>query len=80
MRHRYDPACPDCVPVVVDMETGEPFARDSPTMVAVMRVWNAATFAERQAYMDFENSRPDEWAPLMGRIRAAVEAVARSCN
>ncbi len=78
--HRYDPACPDCIPCVVDIATGEPFARDSPVMVAVMRVWNAARFEERQAFLDMTNNPPASCpagalelaGALMKRIEQAV--------
>ncbi len=78
-RHPYDPACPDCIPGIVNLQTGTLYERGSPVMVAVMKVWNAAPFAERQAFMDFTNGsdadpiQAEFLEPLMRRIQAAVK-------
>ena len=80
--HRYDPACPDCIPCIIDMETGQPYARDSAVMATVMRVWNAARFEERQAFLDMTTNPPgtappgarELFEPLMERIGQALNA------
>ena len=58
-RARFDDECPGCRPMMVNVETGQPYADDSAEMTAVNRVWSATTLAERQAWHRFTclNSR-----------------------
>lgn len=64
-RHRYDPQCPDCIPAVVNMNTGELLAKDSPTMAQVLKVWNTLPFAHREAFINvtaFGGEDATDWA------------------
>lgn len=80
--HPYDPKCPHCTPAMINVKTGEVYADDSPVMVAIMKVWNAAPFKERQAYITFTcSTTPDPKdvsvaTPLIKRIEDALKAIA----
>lgn len=75
--HPYDPKCPDCVPVFLDMGTGEVLAQTHPAMVSIMKIWNTSPFKARQAYMNvtaFNSRDPVDLAlmqPLLERMEAA---------
>ena len=79
--HTYDPSCPDCIPAILNTKTRESYPRDHPLMVAVMKVWDVAPFAERKAYMAVtrENSTdPRVLAtakPLLRRMEQAMNHI-----
>lgn len=68
--HPYDPNCPHCTPAMLDLKTGTALPEDHPTMKIVMRVWNAAPFEQRRAYLAVT---ADNWEPLVERIQAALK-------
>lgn len=55
----FDDECPGCRPMMVNVDTGQPFADSSVEMIAVNRIWSMTTLAERQAWHRFtcQNSR-----------------------
>lgn len=75
-RHRYDPNCPQCTPAIMDVESGEVLADDSPTMIQVMKVWNSLPFAHREAFINVTvfNSRAPEDLALTRTIGEKFEA------
>lgn len=79
--HPYDPRCPHCIPILRDAKTREPYPKDSAEMVAILKVWNASSFAERAAFIAVtaDHSREIEHLsrvrPLMDRVQAALDAV-----
>jgi len=76
--HPYDPRCPHCIPAIVNMDTGVPYEMGSPVMVQVLRVWNAAPFKVRQAFIAVtsDDSRAPEdmqlVEPLMEKLTEAI--------
>lgn len=47
---KFDPKCKGCQPVLVDILTGKPMSEDHPAMKTMMRVWNAASLEEQEAF------------------------------
>ena len=77
--HAYDPNCPHCTPAIVDPKTGTALAPDHPAMKIMMRVWNAAPFEQRRAFIAVtaDNSRDPKdlssMEPLMKRVQDAMK-------
>lgn len=83
---RFDDACPDCRPAMMDVKTGRLFADDSPEMVAVNRLWGETTAKERQAWHRFtcQNSRSPADLVLVkafsDRLEAALTALSKEAS
>lgn len=80
--HEYDDNCKDCQPVIMDINTGEPLAEDSPIMIALMKAWKErTTLTERRATTKVwmgqsTNSIDFEIMQRVSRIlQAAVEGI-----
>jgi len=56
---KYEDGCPGCLPVVLDLKTGQPLPEVHPLMAAVLEVWKEATRDEKVAFHNFtcNNSR-----------------------
>jgi hypothetical protein len=84
--HPYDPQCPDCVPALIDPETGEIIPKSDPIMVTIMKVWNAASVEDRQAFMNitWANSQEpvdrERMSLLMRRIQKAVDVYTKNLS
>lgn len=50
-RHPYDPSCPDCIPAIINTETGEVLPREHPTMVKILKHWYTTPFIQRGAFI-----------------------------
>lgn len=75
--HDFCDHCPGCRPAIVNIETGEVLAEDSPQMIEVNRIWShETTYAERKAYiaMTAHNSRAPEDMRLAMRIMEKFQA------
>ena len=48
--HEFDPNCPDCRPVLIDIDTNQPLPVDHPAMVAMLKVWATAPREEQEAF------------------------------
>lgn len=75
-REKFEDGCPGCRPVLLDQATMEPFAKDHPAMVAVMRVWATTTLEERQAFHDLTclNHRDRKTVDIVMGINRRFEA------
>ena len=73
---RFDPDCPDCGPVIVDISTGKALPDDHPTMQRIMRAWRGASLAEQEAFwrVTVKNSRDPGDLGRCQRILAAMKA------
>lgn len=49
-RVEFEGDCPGCEPVMMNPKTGEVFPKNHPNMVAMMKVWQATSLAEKQAF------------------------------
>jgi hypothetical protein len=49
-RWQYDPKCPGCRPVAVDLQTGVPCAPDHPLVKVMDELWEKATPMTRTAF------------------------------
>ena len=82
-RHRYDPSCRLCVPALVDAETGEVLPPHAFEMVALMLVWNASPFCDREAFINvtvFNSRDADDVARASGvmqRLKQRCESTRR---
>lgn len=72
--HEYDPSCPDCVPALLDPQTGLPLGKDEGPMPAVLRAWERAPLELKQKYMRFTNgNHAEENQRAMERFLADVQ-------
>lgn len=49
-RHTFDPACPDCRPVLCDPATMRPLPSEHPAMQAMNAVWDASPREDQEAF------------------------------
>ena len=60
VRHNFCDNCPGCRPAMMNQETGEVLADDSPEMKQILDIWyNQTTYQERKAFINvtLHNSR-----------------------
>ena len=80
-REQYQEDCPGCRPAMIDLKTGKRMSDDTPVMMAVNRVYAAASRAEKEAFhrVCCLNSRALDdlqlMAQLQQRIQRALEAL-----
>lgn len=74
----YDPTCPGCRPAMMDYKTGQVFAPDHPTMVIVNRVYDAASYAEQEAFFEVcvkNSQKPQDRELAMGLMNRIQKAI-----
>ena len=49
-REKFDDNCPDCRPILMDVDTGQRMPEDSPEMRVVLALWDETTLIEREAW------------------------------
>jgi hypothetical protein len=49
-RHKFDPQCPDCRPVIIDPNTGKVLPPTDPMMKAMNAVWDASPLEDQEAF------------------------------
>lgn len=74
-KEQYQEGCKGCEPVMVNLETGEKLPPEHPAMRAIMRVWNAMTKAEKEAWHEFtcQNSREPQIMATMARLNTRCQ-------
>jgi len=79
-KHAFDPNCPDCRPVLLDVKTGRPLGPDDPIMKAVNRVWDASPREEQEAFIQVtvHNSRDPKDLALLKTLSARMEKATAS--
>lgn len=78
MTHEFCDTCPGCRPALMNLSTGTVLAEDSPTMIAIMRMWREDTsYAERKAFIEVRvnNSRTSRNLILARGIVAKIERI-----
>lgn len=80
-RHRYDPDCPHCRPVIFHQLTGQVLPDDSPEMQVVNAIWDSSPFAQREAFINVTVHNSSDVTDvtlataLTDRLRIAVNEV-----
>ena len=77
-REQFEEGCRGCRPAVINLETGQAEPDNSPIMIAINRVYDYASYEEKESFHKFTclNSRDPEVlrlaGGLIGRIKFAV--------
>jgi hypothetical protein len=73
---RFSDDCVGCRPIMVDANTGVPYADDTVEMVIVNRLWSETTLEQRQAWHRFtcQNSRALKDVQLVKAFADRLEA------
>lgn len=73
-KHKYDPNCVGCRPVIINASTGHSFSDDSVEGRMIERVWQTSTPEEREAFHEVtcNNSRDPETMAKGQRIAARL--------
>lgn len=75
-REAFDDDCPDCLPVLLNAETGQKLAPDDPAQKKMDAVWAKATRAQKEAFhrVTCLNSRDVIDLVLMQKLAKSFEA------
>ena len=53
MKHEFCDNCPDCRPILMNIETNETCIEDNPAVIRMNDVWkNHSTFEQRKSFME----------------------------
>lgn len=71
---KFDHTCGGCEPVLVNPETGQVYAEDSPQMRAMREVWKTLPYPYKEAFhrVTCRNSRAPEDVAVMEYIATTV--------
>lgn len=77
---KFDPSCPDCRPVLLDVKTGRPLPKSDPAAAAMDRAWDAAPYEQQEAFWlcTVRSSKDPRLLELVRQLM--LKASARSSN
>ena len=80
-RRKYEPECRGCLPVIIDLKTGEVHPDDHPFMRPIIELWNQQNEATRKAWHAvtcLNSKRPEDLRlvqPFVARVQAEIAKI-----
>lgn len=85
-RRKYEPECPGCLPVIIDVRTGKAHPDDHPFMKPVIELWNQQDEETRKAWHAvtcLNSRRPEDLRlvePFVVRVQAEMKKLLSKSN
>jgi hypothetical protein len=80
-RRKYDPECPGCLPVIIDVKTGQVAPDDHPFMQPIIALWDQQDEATRKAWHAvtcLNSERPEDLRlvePFVAQVQAEIAKI-----